>query len=139
MSGLLRKDDVALVDSKAHMSLMEGVRLSGARLMTFEHNDPADLDRLLRSTAGRRRLVVVEGVYSMDGDMPPLPALVEAAESHQVPMLIDEAHSILVWGQNGRGVGEHFGVGDRVRLQYGTFSKAFAGVGGFVAGPAETI
>jgi 8-amino-7-oxononanoate synthase len=139
MSGLLRKDDVALVDSKAHMSLMEGVRLSGARLMTFEHNDAADLDRLLRATAGRRRLVVVEGVYSMDGDMPPLPALIEAAESHQVPMLIDEAHSILVWGKNGRGVGEHFGVGDRVRLQYGTFSKAFAGAGGFVAGPAETI
>jgi 8-amino-7-oxononanoate synthase len=139
MSGLLRKDDVALVDSKAHMSVMEGVRLSGARLATFEHNSPADLDRLLNATTGRRRLVVVEGVYSMDGDMPPLPELVEVAESHRVPMFIDEAHSILVCGETGRGVGEHFGVGERIRLQYGTFSKAFAGAGGFVAGPADTI
>ena len=139
MSGLLRKDDVAIVDSKAHMSLMEGVRLSGAKLATFEHNSPADLDRLLTATTGRRRLVVVEGVYSMDGDMPPLPELVDLAESHRVPMFIDEAHSILVCGENGRGVGEHFGVSERIRLQYGTFSKAFAGVGGFVAGPADTI
>lgn len=139
MSGLLRKGDVAIVDSKAHMSLMEGVQLSGAKLATFEHNSPADLDRLLGATADRRRLVVVEGVYSMDGDMPPLPELVEVAESHAVPMIIDEAHSILVCGQNGRGVGEHFGLSDRIRLQYGTFSKAFAGLGGFVAGPADTI
>jgi len=139
MSGLLRKDDVAIVDSKAHMSLMEGVKLSGARLATFEHNSAADLDRLLKATTGRRRLVVVEGVYSMDGDMPPLPELVDVAESHRAPMLIDEAHSILVCGRHGRGAGEHFGVGDRIRLQYGTFSKAFAGLGGFVAGPADTI
>jgi glycine C-acetyltransferase len=139
MAGLLRKDDVAIVDSKSHMSLMEGVRLSGARLMTFDHNDAASLDRLLSGTAGRRRIVVAEGVYSMDGDMPPLPDLLDVADAHGVPMLVDEAHSILVCGENGRGVGEHYGVGGRIRLQYGTFSKAFAGLGGFVAGPADTI
>jgi glycine C-acetyltransferase len=139
MSGLLRKDDVAILDSKSHMSLMEGARLAGARLVTFEHNDPESLDGVLRATAGRRRLVVVEGVYSMDGDMARMPELLDVADTHNAPMLVDEAHSILVWGKHGRGVCEHYGVGDRVRLQYGTFSKAFAGVGGFVAGSSETI
>src|SRR6185436_3303756 len=87
------------------------------------------------STKGKRRMVVAEGVYSMDGDRSPLAALVAVAEQHGAPVLVDEAHSILTGG----GVVEESGANDRVRLQFGTFSKAFAGVGGFVAGPAETI
>jgi glycine C-acetyltransferase len=139
IAGLLRKDDVAVVDSKSHVSLVDGARLSGARVMTFEHNDAASLDRVLSSTNGKRRMIVAEGVYSMDGDRSPLAELVAVAEHHGAPLLVDEAHSILACGATGRGVVEESGMNDRVRLQFGTFSKAFAGVGGFVAGPAETI
>jgi glycine C-acetyltransferase len=139
IAGLLRKDDVAVVDSKAHVSLVDGARLSGARVMTFDHNDCLSLDRVLSATKGKRRLVVAEGVYSMDGDRSPLAALVAVAEAHGAPVLVDEAHSILACGAAGRGIVEESGMNDRVRLQFGTFSKAFAGVGGFVAGPAETI
>jgi glycine C-acetyltransferase len=139
LAGLLRKGDVAVVDSKAHISLMDGARLSGARLAVFEHNDVTSLDSVLTAANGRRRLVVVEGVYSMDGDMAPLPAILDVADAHGAPVLVDEAHSILTCGPTGRGVAEHFGVADRVRLHYGTFSKAFAGLGGFVAGPDATI
>jgi 8-amino-7-oxononanoate synthase len=139
IAGVLRKDDVAVVDSKSHVSLVDGARLSGARVMTFDHNDVASLDRVLSSTKGKRRMVVAEGVYSMDGDRSPLAAIVGVAEQHGAPVLVDEAHSILTCGATGRGVVEESGMNDRVRLQFGTFSKAFAGVGGFVAGPAETI
>ncbi|MGE3957213.1 MAG: aminotransferase class I/II-fold pyridoxal phosphate-dependent enzyme [Vicinamibacterales bacterium] len=139
LAGLLRRDDVAVVDSKSHVSLVDGARLSGARVMTFEHNQPDDLDRVLAQSRGKRRLVVAEGVYSMDGDRSCLADLVAVAEEHGAPMLVDEAHSILTCGAQGRGVVEESGMNDRVRLQYGTFSKAFAGLGGFVAGPAETI
>jgi glycine C-acetyltransferase len=139
LAGLLRKGDVAIVDSKVHISLLDGVRLSGARLMTFEHNDMTSLDAALGAAAGRRRIVVVEGIYSMDGDMAPLPAVVDVADAHGAPVLVDEAHSFLTCGATGRGAVEHSGVGNRVRLQYGTFSKAFAGLGGFVGGPDPTI
>lgn len=139
IAGLLRKDDVAVVDSKSHVSLVDGARLSGARVMTFDHNDATSLDRVLSSTTGKRRMVVAEGVYSMDGDRSPLAELVAVAEQHGAPVLVDEAHSILACGATGRGVVEESGMNGRVRLQFGTFSKSFAGVGGFVAGPAETI
>lgn len=139
LSGLLRKGDVAVLDSNVHFSLIDGARLSQARLELFEHNNPGALDAVLQRRKGSRRLVVVEGVYSMDGDMADLPALLAVAEAHGVGLLIDEAHSLLVCGANGRGVAEHFGVEDRIRLAYGTFSKAFAGLGGFLSGPRETL
>jgi glycine C-acetyltransferase len=139
LAGCLRKGDVAVIDSKAHLSLIAGVTLSQAKLRTFGHNDPGALDEALAREAGRRRLVILEGVYSMDGDMADLPALVEVAQQHKASIFIDEAHSILTCGPNGRGVSEHFGLGERIGLQYGTFSKAFAGMGGFVSGRRETI
>jgi len=139
LSGLLRKGDVAVLDSRSHLSLLDGARLSQAQLRLFEHNDPDSLDQVLKRGAGQRQLVVVEGIYSMDGDMANLPDLLEVAERHGVGMLVDEAHSILVCGTNGRGAVEHFGVEQRVALQYGTFSKAFAGIGGFVSGSKETL
>lgn len=139
LAGCLRKGDVAVVDSRAHFSLIAGVTLSQAKLRTFAHNDPDSLDEVLTREQGKRRLVVVEGVYSMDGDMANLPALVKVAERHRVGILIDEAHSILTCGPNGRGAPEHFGLGDKIGLQYATFSKAFAGVGGFVSGRREII
>ena len=139
LSGLLRKGDVAVLDSAAHASLIDGARLSKARVELFEHNDPASLDAALERHKGSRRLVAVEGIYSMNGDMADLPALLDVAEAHGVGVLIDEAHSILVCGAGGRGVAEHFGVESRIRLAYGTFSKAFAGLGGFLSGPRETL
>jgi glycine C-acetyltransferase len=139
ISGLLRKGDVAVVDSRSHLSLVDGARLSQAQLRMFAHNDPESLDEVLSRGAGRRQLVIVEGIYSMDGDIANLPALLDVAERYGVGILIDEAHSILALGAHGRGAVEHFGVERRVALQYATFSKAFAAVGGFVSGATETL
>jgi glycine C-acetyltransferase len=139
LSGLLRKGDVAVLDSDVHFSLIDGARLSKARLELFDHNDPASLDAALERRKDSRRLVVVEGVYSMNGDMADLPALLKVTEAHGVSVVIDEAHSMLACGSRGRGVAEHFGAEKRIRLTYGTFSKAFAGVGGFLSGPRETL
>ncbi len=136
LSGLLRKGDIAVLDSRSHLSLVDGARLSQAQLRMFSHNDPVSLDDVLMRGKGQRQLVVIEGIYSMDGDMANLPALLEVTEAHGVGILIDEAHSILACGAHGRGAVEHFGVEHRVALQYGTFSKAFAAVGGFISGAA---
>ncbi|MFO0555819.1 MAG: aminotransferase class I/II-fold pyridoxal phosphate-dependent enzyme [Polyangiaceae bacterium] len=139
LQGLLRKGDVAIVDAKAHMCLLDGVKLSGATLATFDHNDPAALEKVLEKTRGKRRLLVVEGIYSMDGDMADLPRLLPLAEAHGVHVFIDEAHSMLAVGPRGRGVAAHYGMHERVAVQYATFSKSFAGVGGFVATKKETL
>lgn len=139
MVALLRRGDVAIIDEKAHLSCMDGIRLAGARLVTFRHNDPESLEACLAREKLARRLVIVEGVYSMDGDMAALPALLEVTEAHGVSVFIDEAHSMLACGPHGRGVVEHFGVGHRVGLQYGTFSKAFGALGGFTSGARTTI
>ncbi len=139
LASLLRKGDVAVLDSKCHLCLIDGAKLSRARVVFFDHNDPASLDEQLTAHAGRRRLVVVEGVYSMDGDVADMPALVPVAESHGVGMMIDEAHSIMVYGAGGRGVIEHFDVMDKVALQFATFSKSLAAVGGFTAGRRDLL
>jgi len=139
ITGLMRRGDVVVADALAHMCLVDGSKLSGARLDFFAHNDPTDLDRVLDQHAGKRRLVVVEGIYSMDGDMARLPQLLDVAETHGVPVLIDEAHSILGCGPNGGGVVEHFGAAKRVALQFATCSKAFAGLGSFIAGRSEIL
>lgn len=139
LTGLLRKGDIAILDSKSHLCSIDGAKLSRARLMFFEHNDPNSLREVLEQTTGQRRLIVVEGVYSMDGDTADLPALLPVAEEHGVGVLIDEAHSILVYGEHGRGVIEHFGAESRVALQFATFSKAFAGAGSFTVGSKNLL
>lgn len=139
MTGLLRRGDAVVVDEKSHICWIEGARAAGARIETFAHNSAESLDQALAKHTGKRRVVIIEGIYSMDGDMADLPALVPVAQRHGVGIIIDEAHSILTAGPNGRGVTEHFGIEDGITLKYGTFSKAFAGVGGFVSGPAETL
>ncbi len=139
LTGLLRKGDVAILDAKSHLCSVDGAKLSRARLVFFDHNDPASLEQVLADTEGQRRLIVVEGVYSMDGDTADLPNLLPVAEKHGVGVLIDEAHSILVYGQHGRGVVEHFGAESRVALQFATFSKAFAGAGSFTVGPRKLL
>ena len=113
--------------------------LSRCRTEKFEHNDPASLDAALSRHKGRRQLVIVEGIYSMDGDFGNLKELIAVAESHGASVFIDEAHSMLACGEHGRGAAEKFGVEDHVPLLYGTFSKAFGALGGFVAGSKETL
>ena len=138
-AGLMRKGDVAVVDARAHISMVDGLKIGGAKIAFFEHNDPRALDRTLSAHAGARRLIFVDGLYSMDGDMADLPALLDVAESHGVGIFVDEAHSILCCGPTGGGVVEHFGARARVGVQYGTLSKAFSCGGGFAAAPADLI
>ena len=139
LAGLLRKSDVAIMDNRSHLSLRDGAVLSRSRLDRFEHNDPGSLDDALSRRAGKRNLVIVEGIYSMDGDFATLGSLLDVAEAHDASVFIDEAHSMLACGPNGRGAAEHFDVEHRIPLVYGTFSKAFGAIGGFVTGAQETI
>jgi 7-keto-8-aminopelargonate synthetase-like enzyme len=138
-AGLMRKGDVAIVDAKAHISMVEGLKIGGARIAFFEHNSAGALDQVLTAHDGARRLIFVDGMYSMDGDLADLPALLDVAESHGVGMMVDEAHSFLCCGPSGGGVVEHFGVRGRVGIQYGTLSKAFSCSGGFAAASADLI
>jgi glycine C-acetyltransferase len=139
IAGLLRKSDVAIMDNRSHLSLRDGAVLSRSRLDRFEHNDPASLDEALSRRKGKRNLVIVEGIYSMDGDFATLDSLLDVVEAHDASVFIDEAHSMLACGSNGRGAAEHYDVEHRIPLVYGTFSKAFGAVGGFVTGARETI
>ena len=139
ISGLLRKSDVAILDNRSHLSLRDGAVLSRCRVDRFEHNDPDSLDAALGRRPGKRQLVIIEGIYSMDGDFAALDELLGVAESNNASVFIDEAHSMLACGKNGRGAAEHFGVENRIPLVYGTFSKAFGALGGFVTGATETL
>lgn len=139
---LLDARDVVFHDALIHNSARLGVKLSGARRFAFPHNDFQALDRLLAEKRGRyrRALIVVEGVYSMDGDIPDLPRLIEIKKRHQAVLMIDEAHSIGVLGERGAGIGEYFGVERRdVDIWMGTLSKALAACGGYIAGDASLI
>lgn len=138
-AGLMRKGDIAVVDARAHISLVDGIKVGGARTMFFDHNSPRSLDEVLTSTKGTRRVIFVDGLYSMDGDMADLPAILDVAEAHGVGLFVDEAHSILCCGPTGGGVVEHFGVRERVGVQYGTFSKGFSSAGGFAASSKDVI
>src|SRR5438477_7695897 len=139
ISGLLRKTDVAILDNRSHLSLRDGAVLSRCRTEKFEHNDADSLEAGIVRQQGRRQLVIIEGIYSMDGDFGKLPELLAVADAYDAAVFIDEAHSILGCGKHGRGAAEEFGVEDRVPLIYGTFSKGFGALGGFVAGSKETL
>ncbi|MEV6427603.1 aminotransferase class I/II-fold pyridoxal phosphate-dependent enzyme [Nocardia sp. NPDC051463] len=135
-------EDLVIHDSLAHDSIMQGCKLSGATRRPFPHNDHAALDALLNDIRHqyRRVLILIEGIYSQDGDIPDLPAIIEIKKKHKALLMIDEAHSIGVLGAHGGGIGEYFDVDRRdVELWSGTMSKALAGCGGYVAGTAELI
>ncbi|MEZ4461432.1 MAG: aminotransferase class I/II-fold pyridoxal phosphate-dependent enzyme [bacterium] len=138
-SAILRRGDVAILDAFAHMSWVDGVHMSGAGLATFDHNDPESLDAMLTKFGSKRRIVVVDGLYSMDGDYANLPALLDVCDRHGVGLIVDEAHSIFAVGKNGGGATEHFGVSDRVRMVFGTFSKALSVIGAFASADAELL
>lgn len=134
LAGLAGPRDVILMDADSHSSIYDGCRLSGATVVRFRHNDPDDLDRRLSRLAdqGDCKLVVVEGIYSMLGDQAPLVELAEVKRRHGAYLLVDEAHSVGVLGEHGRGAAEAHGVEDSVDFIAGTFSKSLGAVGGFV-------
>jgi glycine C-acetyltransferase len=138
ISALMRAGDTILLDQYSHASIVDGAILAKSKTVFFRHNNPLDLERKIAGVRGKK-LVVVEGVYSMDGDMCALPEILEVAKRHGARMLIDEAHSTFLFGPNGRGVAEHFGLDKEVDFHLGTFSKSLGGQGGFVAGSRELI
>jgi 8-amino-7-oxononanoate synthase len=138
ISSLMRSGDNILLDQYAHASVVDGAILAKSKTVFFRHNNPLDLERKLSRAQGKK-LVVVEGVYSMDGDVCTLPEIVEVCKRHGARILIDEAHSTFLFGPNGRGVAEHFGLDKEIDFHLGTFSKTLGGQGGFVCGTRALI
>src|SRR5215216_3353446 len=138
---ILGPGDTVICDSGDHASILDGARLSGAKLRPFRHNRMDKLEKMLRRAAedGGGVLVVVDGVFSMEGDVAPLPEIVERTERHGARLMVDEAHAVGVLGERGAGTCELFGLEDRVDLRMATFSKSLASCGGFVAGPADVV
>ena len=135
VSCLLGREDYIIWDELDHASIIEGMRLSFAKSLKFRHNDMASLERRLAQCAPDKvKLIVVDGVFSMEGDVCNLPEIVKLAERYNATVMVDEAHGFGVLGQNGRGVCNHYGLTDKVDLIMGTFSKSFASLGGFIAG-----
>jgi 8-amino-7-oxononanoate synthase len=139
LSALGGREDVLITDRLDHASIVDGCRLSFSKTRRFRHNDMADLERALIAAGKRGKLVVVDGVFSMEGDIANLPEIVRLARKYGARVMVDDAHATGVMGKNGRGTAEHFGLEDEVDLVMGTCSKALASIGGFVAGPAEVI
>jgi glycine C-acetyltransferase len=142
VAAILTKDDVIVSDQLNHASIIDGARLSKAEIKVFPHKDVDAADLLLSETKAprRRQLLITDGVFSMDGDIAPLPDLVEVAEKHEAIMMIDDAHASGVLGKGGKGTVSHFGLDpSRIDVQVGTLSKAIGVMGGFIAGPEHLI
>ena len=140
VSAILTKDDVVISDELNHASIIDGCRLSRAAIKVFPHKDAEAARRIIKDLpAGQRRLLITDGVFSMDGDLGPLPALCDVAEETGCIMMVDDAHASGVFGANGRGTIDHFGVHGRVDVQVGTLSKAVGALGGYVAGNRNLI
>src|SRR5262249_24386992 len=141
ISAILEPGDTVICDSGDHASILDGCKLSGARLRPFRHNRMDKLETMLERAVqdGSGTLVVVDGVFSMDGDVCDLPPIVELCEKHGARLMVDEAHGVGVLGARGAGACELFGLEDEVDLRMGTFSKSLASCGGFIAGPADVV
>lgn len=140
IAALVSKEDVIFSDELNHASIIDGSRLSGAKIVRYGHNDAEALEDVITKEAGyRRALIITDGVFSMDGDIAPLPALVEVAERHNMMLMVDDAHGEGVLGRGGRGIVDHYGLHGRVDVEIGTLSKAFGVVGGYVAGKKEIV
>ncbi len=141
LPALVGKEDVIFSDELNHASIIDGSRLSGARIVRFKHADPVNLDEVIRENAGsyRRGLVVTDGVFSMDGDIAPLDKIYAVSSAHDLILMVDDAHGEGVLGRGGRGIVDHFGLHGKVDVEVGTMSKAFGTVGGVVAGSAVII
>ena len=134
------RNDYILIDELDHASIIEATRLSFAKVLKYRHNDMSSLEKILKKCEpGRIKLIVVDGVFSMDGDIAKLPEIVKLAERYEATIMVDDAHAIGVLGKNGSGTASHFGLTDKVDLIMGTFSKSLAALGGFIASDFETI
>jgi len=139
-SSILTKEDIVISDELNHASIIDGCRLSRATIKVFPHKDVDAARAIVRDLpAGPRKLLITDGVFSMDGDLGPLPALCALAEEYGCIMMVDDAHASGVFGRNGRGTVDHFGVHGRVDVQVGTLSKAVGALGGYVAGSRALI
>jgi glycine C-acetyltransferase len=141
VAAILGKDDLILSDELNHASIIDGCRLSRATIKVFKHKDVADCERLCKETENwpGHKLLITDGVFSMDGDIAPLPELCSLAEKYNCIMMVDDAHSSGVLGRNGRGTVDHLGCHGRVHIQVGTLSKAVGAMGGYVCGSRELI
>ncbi|MBI5166271.1 MAG: aminotransferase class I/II-fold pyridoxal phosphate-dependent enzyme [candidate division NC10 bacterium] len=139
IAALVAKEDVVITDRLDHASIVDGCRLSFGQTRKFRHNDMKDLARLLRLDRARGKLIVVDGVFSMEGDIADLPTIVRLSKEYGARIMVDDAHATGVLGKNGRGTAEHFGLEDRVDIIMGTCSKSLASIGGFIAGSEEVI
>ena len=141
VSAILGKGDFIISDELNHASIIDGARLSKATIKVFPHKNVARAEELLQEVAGEpgRKLVITDGVFSMDGDIGPLPALCDLAEKYGAIMMVDDAHSSAILGRNGRGTIDHYNVHGRVDVQVGTLSKAIGAMGGYVCGSRDLI
>ena len=140
LATVVGSEDVIISDKLNHASIIDGCRLSKAKFLVYKHGNLARLENILkRSSKYRRRLIVTDGVFSMDGDLAPLPEIVELAEKYQALVMVDDAHGTGVLGAKGAGTIEHFGLEGKIDIQVGTLSKALAAEGGFVAGSKDLI
>ena len=139
LSTVVTRGDVAISDRLNHASIVDGLRLSLGEVRKFKHNDMEDLDQVLEGTRDRNKLVVVDGVFSMEGDLSPLDEIVALRQHHEFGIMVDDAHGVGVLGDTGRGTAEHFGVEDDVDIIMGTYSKSLATIGGFVVASADII
>ncbi|MCY9189660.1 glycine C-acetyltransferase [Bacillus mojavensis] len=140
LSSILSKDDIVISDELNHASIIDGIRLTKADKKVYQHVDMSDLEKVLRKSMNyRMRLIVTDGVFSMDGNIAPLPDIVELAEKYDAFVMVDDAHASGVLGESGRGTVNHFGLDGRVHIQVGTLSKAIGVLGGYVAGSKVLI
>ena len=135
ISALVGRNDVVITDREDHASIVDGCRLASGEMIRFRHNDMKIMERALgKCDSDQGKLVVVDGVFSMGGDIAPLPEIIPLCKQYNARLMVDDAHSVGVLGRNGRGTADHFGVTDDVDLIMGTFSKSFASLGGFISG-----
>jgi len=139
ISALVGKDDIVIIDKMDHASIIDGCRLTYGSVKKFRHNDMADLERVLQQHNGRGKIIIVDGVFSMEGDIVNLPGVVRLAKTYGARVMVDDAHGIGVLGKTGRGTAEHFGLEDEVDLIMGTYSKSLASIGGFIAGSEQVV
>jgi 8-amino-7-oxononanoate synthase len=140
ISALVGKGDFSVTDKLDHASIIDGCLLSRGKMLRFRHNDMEDLEEVLRRAPfDRGKLVIVDGIFSMEGDIAPLPEIVGLCRRYNAELMVDDAHGIGVLGKNGAGTADHFGLTDDVKIIMGTFSKSLASLGGFIAADRETI
>ena len=139
ISALVGRSDVAILDKYNHASLIDGCRLSFGKMLKYKHNNMADLERLLKATKDKGKLIIIDGIFSMEGDIANLPEIIKLARHYGARVMLDDAHGVGVLGKTGRGTAEHFGLENQVDLIMGTYSKSLAAIGGFVVGDQTTI